>query len=444
MLKLHPRTKRWPVPDALLADDPQRQKGFGRLQRTAPATRFLLVFGNDSRGRGRGWVQSMAKKRDDMADGIMADDREGWLANLLADEEPYDRRKLWQLGSWAAATLGALSFAFLAAQSSNAMRSDLVAANGLVLKNLQLAEAATERETEARRLTSAIDILNADRDRLYARVSGLEQGLDSVTGSIKRSAPLGPLPFASSAPPIIGVPETVLSQPAHAQPLSTPPARAAVDDKPALTVKDTATAQSQATSSATAPEATKPQEPPQATPATSGNVAASAPAPAPSAIVTAALPAAEPNPDEAVTEVPATRIEFGVDLGTASSMEGLRALWRGVQSSNKTLLAPLRPIVALKERSGLGMQLRLVAGPLSDAAAAARVCAVLTENERPCETAFFDGQRLAAGPEIRPDVPAAKPAPPRRKRSSVRASRNSAAVTPRPQRTGFSSFLGSN
>ena len=50
----------------------------------------------------------------------------------------------------------------------------------------------------------------------------------------------------------------------------------------------------------------------------------------------------------------------------------------------------------MKERSnGLGMQLRLVAGPLSDAAAAAKICAALIESERSCETSVFDGQRLA-------------------------------------------------
>jgi hypothetical protein len=41
------------------------------------------------------------------------------------------------------------------------------------------------------------------------------------------------------------------------------------------------------------------------------------------------------------------------------------------------------------------MQLRLVAGPLSDAAAAAKICAGMIENERPCETTVFEGQRLA-------------------------------------------------
>ena len=57
----------------------------------------------------------------------------------------------------------------------------------------------------------------------------------------------------------------------------------------------------------------------------------------------------------------------------------------------------------MKERNnGLGMQLRLVAGPLSDAAAAAKICAALIESERSCETSVFDGQRLA----IKSDDPA--------------------------------------
>jgi hypothetical protein len=43
------------------------------------------------------------------------------------------------------------------------------------------------------------------------------------------------------------------------------------------------------------------------------------------------------------------------------------------------------------------MQLRLVAGPISDAAAAAKICASLTISDRGCSTAVFEGQRLALG-----------------------------------------------
>ena len=96
-------------------------------------------------------------------------------------------------------------------------------------------------------------------------------------------------------------------------------------------------------------------------------------------------------------------------------MNGLRALWRGLlKSRSNALLTALRPIIVIKEATGgLGMQLRLVAGPLNDAGAAARICAVLTENKRPCETAIFDGQRLSLKSDDPPPT-AAKPMPRRR------------------------------
>jgi hypothetical protein len=96
-------------------------------------------------------------------------------------------------------------------------------------------------------------------------------------------------------------------------------------------------------------------------------------------------------------------------------VNGLRALWRGLlKSRSNAPLAALRPIIVIKESTnGLGMQLRLVAGPLNDAGAAAKVCAVLTENNRPCETTIFDGQRLSVKADDPPPI-ATKP-PPRRR-----------------------------
>jgi hypothetical protein len=91
------------------------------------------------------------------------------------------------------------------------------------------------------------------------------------------------------------------------------------------------------------------------------------------------------------------RTEFGVDVGGANSLVGLRALWRGLLKYRaNAALAKLRPIIVIREgHGGLGMQLRLVAGPLGDAAAAAKICAAMVENKRPCETTVFEGQRLA-------------------------------------------------
>ena len=103
---------------------------------------------------------------------------------------------------------------------------------------------------------------------------------------------------------------------------------------------------------------------------------------------------------------------FGVDVGSANSIAGLRALWRGLlKSRSNAPLALLQPVIVIREgTAGRGIELRLVAGPLTDAAAAAKLCAFMTENGRSCETAVYEGQRLTLKPD---DAPAAaKPAAP--------------------------------
>src|SRR6185437_3279671 len=129
--------------------------------------------------------------------------------------------------------------------------------------------------------------------------------------------------------------------------------------------------------------------------------------PAPEKTATAA-PAPQTSPQLAVN-----RTEFGVDVGGANSVGGLRALWRGLlkSRSNAPLLA-LQPVIVIREgNNGLGMQLRLVAGPFNDAAAAAQMCAGLAEHH-PCETTVYDGQRLALKPGDEPAVAAIAPARP--------------------------------
>jgi hypothetical protein len=126
--------------------------------------------------------------------------------------------------------------------------------------------------------------------------------------------------------------------------------------------------------------------------------AAAAPAAqAASPVAAAPAPSAkdQATPDPAGSDVAIHHTDFAVDLGGANSVGGLRALWRGLVKSNADL-AELRPIIVVKESTtGLGMQLRLAAGPLHDAAAAAKICAALMESQRACETTVFDGQRLA-------------------------------------------------
>jgi hypothetical protein len=120
-----------------------------------------------------------------------------------------------------------------------------------------------------------------------------------------------------------------------------------------------------------------------------------------------------------------------------------------LKSRSNAALTSLRPIIVIKEgKNGLGMQLRLIAGPLSDAAAAAKICAALIENKRSCETTVFDGQRLAmkadepvAGDKAGTAKPtAAKPANTRRRGASKRAANEDAAKKPDPTST-LSSFF---
>lgn len=132
-----------------------------------------------------------------------------------------------------------------------------------------------------------------------------------------------------------------------------------------------------------------------------------------------------------IAEAPVARTSFGVDLGTAPNVEGLRALWRkDISTSNA--LASLQPIVAVRERPGVaGVNLRLVAGPLTDAAAAARLCATLTAGvQRPCEPSVYDGQRLAMDVASPPAAPRKKPAP-LRLPSAPRPPSNTPQILPR-------------
>jgi cell division septation protein DedD len=105
---------------------------------------------------------------------------------------------------------------------------------------------------------------------------------------------------------------------------------------------------------------------------------------------------ASPQAPAATSDNTATRTEFGIDLGAAANVEGLRALWTAAKAKHGGLLEGLRPLMVVREsaRPG-GVELRLVAGPIANAASAARLCATLVAVGATCQPATFDGQRLA-------------------------------------------------
>ncbi|WP_334499808.1 hypothetical protein [Bradyrhizobium sp. AZCC 1678] len=412
----------------------------------------------------------MAKKPDHLAD-FEADDTGGVLGNLLADEDELDRRALWRIGSWGVGATAAVILAVMANQSSLGLKREQVAAADLARQAQQIQMVARETQNEARRLAAAIDTLNSDRDRLYSRVTGLEQGLDSVTGAIARqgsaaasppvahaepqaaqnpqpSPPVAPVITTTATAPVADKPVAATPEPAPAAVYSAAKDAAKTDAAKADSAKlETAKAEmakadltkadlaksdlakvEAAKADAVKPESAKPS--PAAplvasqsmmTPPDSAAGKLIEPGKAPNPVIASPIPdvvAATPSPTDAETDddtapkVSLRRTEFGVDLGSANSVNGLRALWLGLlKSRSNALLTALRPIIVIKENTnGLGMQLRLVAGPLNDAGAAARICAVLTENKRPCETAIFEGQRLSLKPDDPPPT-AAKPTP---------------------------------
>jgi hypothetical protein len=430
----------------------------------------------------------MARESDHLAGRFETENTGGFLTGLLAEEDEFDRRSLWRLGSWGAASVGAVIVAVLAGQSSLGLRKEQLASAALARQSQQIQLNAKESQDEARRLASAIETLNTDRDRLYARVTVLEQGLDSVTGSIGRQVSATPSPPAAatavtaaepqSLPPI-PVPAPVLSatpspvpSPVAAAPAAAaekPPAEAAAAREPGpATVAAIAKPPSNSLAATPVPSNSPaptpaPQNslpptpaplmasksilaPPDAAPGkliksdTLSTAVTGSPLPE---VVAAVRSADEPEPDPPwASGVAVQQTEFGVDVGGANSLGGLRALWRGLLKSSNSPLSTLRPIIVVKESTnGLGMQLRLVAGPLADAAAAAKICATLLESERACETTVFDGQRLAMKTE-EPRPAAVKPAPAPRRHSTRKHAVQEEPPPKKPETSVLSSLLG--
>jgi hypothetical protein len=364
----------------------------------------------------------MAKDSDPLADAFGTKETGGLFSGLLAEESTFDRRMMWRLGSWGVAAVGAVVIAVMANQAQLGWRRDQAASADLARQADRLQMLTKESQNEARRLAAAIETLNSDRDRLYSRVTVLEQGLDSVTGTIARqTAASSPPPKPQDAAPALTAPSVapVASTPAPAsEKPRTEAAKDAQKDAPKETLKEAASPPLQTAAAASLVQQTPvlnstlptiplvpakslmaPPDPAASKLVQPESAEKKAEPPAAAEIVAAAKQADAAESDSPAIAVQQTR--FAIDLGGANSVDGLRALWRGLAKSNPEIAA-LRPIIMIKEgTTGLGMQLRLGAGPLVNAAAAAKFCAGLAESGRPCETTVFDGQRLSlrSGPD---------------------------------------------
>jgi hypothetical protein len=89
-------------------------------------------------------------------------------------------------------------------------------------------------------------------------------------------------------------------------------------------------------------------------------------------------------------------MEYGVDIGSAVSIQALRARWAGIRSAHPQLFDGLAPTISLSELPPSNRpELRLVVGPLVSADAAARLCTTLARFRLTCQPTIFAGRHLA-------------------------------------------------
>jgi hypothetical protein len=225
---------------------------------------------------------------------------------------------------------------------------------------------------EGRKLAETVRTLTADRDRLAAHLAKLERTLDDTTGSVARvekaaQAAQQQLAQVVQQPPF---PAQVMQPSLPAQALQQPSLPTQTVQQPSLPPQ----------------AAAAPPQPP--APATD---------PVPPEDVTASVSpprAATSTPPQAPPPAPA-RLAFGLDLGSATSVDALRALWTTALRRHGALLDGLRPVVHVRERQPGVAEFHLLAGPIPNAAAAARYCATITASGAVCQPAPYEGQRLA-------------------------------------------------
>lgn len=298
-----------------------------------------------------------------------------------SEDDGIDSAQLIRIATWAGVTLLTVAVAVIAARSDSGGERlvSFIRAPAPEAQPAPQLVRSPEMDLETRRLTEAVRMLTADRDRLIARIDALERSTD-VTGSILRepaAARAAPVAAVQAAP----VPAPQAAPPAQPAPQATAPALAV----PPPTPVQTTTILPGPMGAVVPPAPPMPLSP----------VAQQRPSPGAAARTAAAPPqqaAVESNAAESV----ASKTEFGVDLGGDTSMEGLRLLWGALKANNAGLLEGLRPLVTIREGAKPGtVELRLVAGPLGNAGAAVRLCAAIANAGVGCQPSVFDGQRLA-------------------------------------------------
>jgi hypothetical protein len=256
---------------------------------------------------------------------------------------------LW-LGGWGGAAALALTVLAITTQTENATeRLRRIFTINEPAAIAQMPPRVAQLESDVQLLSGQVRALTADRERLLGRIAVLQSSIDDVTGAIKKqAAALAAKPPTPSAP--VAAP-TVLASPSPANTanvgIPTPIATLAIR------------------------------------PDTPSTDAVPLPPPRVAAAPLVESEASAPNPTE-----------FGLDLGGAPTVDGIRQRWTTVKASFGPLLSGMYPLAARERRAG-ATGYRLVVGPLPNSMAATGLCAHFAAARTPCRAAKYDGEQIA-------------------------------------------------
>jgi hypothetical protein len=267
-----------------------------------------------------------------------------------AAKRPFDRQQFWRMAMWGATAVCAFLLAVLASRSeAGAERLAYVIAT---LRG-QSAPPPFDAEVETRKLANAVRGLSSENARLSSesgqlksRLLDVEHHVDDVAGSLTRQIEAvkaeAEAPRPADTAPATGTPGVTNAAPSRPpsgtpSPFPAPPPLAA-------------------------PPPTGAQAPPPLKPTVPGSSSLGAPK------------------------------QYGVDIGSAVSVEALRTRWAEIRAAHPQLFQGLTPAVI--PQSGRS-DLRLVLGPLPNSDAAARLCASLAPFRLNCLPTGFDGQHVA-------------------------------------------------
>lgn len=260
------------------------------------------------------------------------------VSYLRLDLRGLVRPAVW--GSAAIVSLLVVAFATQTATGKNRLATAYGAITGSSeeVAGLEREQKSAQRDrvlqVETRHLTEAMRDLSEDRDQLLARIAVLERNYEDVTGSIGR---LTQPPMSATEQLFPIAPSTELA------PVIPPP-------------------------QPTAPIATIPAPPADG----------------------------EATPQAEAAETTSARTDFGIDLGSARTLASMRTAWNQIRRNHGSLLDGLRPVIGVRDGKGGQVDLRLIVGPIPNAAVAAKLCAqLIAAGGLACQPAMFDGQRLA-------------------------------------------------